>query len=109
MNVLSHFAKGFRTIIAALALVIAGLLSAVGTLDLSPVVALFVKNPAYLGAAMVGVGALFGWFRYLSDTPLFKSALAGATTTTTVTTVVATPAPGLDDPIMIKRGLDSGE
>jgi hypothetical protein len=104
---MSYFAKGFRTIIAALALIIAGVLSAVGTLDLSPLVAMFVRNPATLGAAMVGIGLLFGWLRYLSTTPLFKPTPAGATTTT-ITTVTATPVPGEADPVMIKRGLDSG-
>lgn len=90
------FAKGFRTITAAVGIIIAGLLGAVGTIDLTPVVALFVKNPAYLGAAMAGVGVLLGLFRYLTTTPLFQP-------------VAPPPAAATADPVMIKRGLDSGE
>lgn len=73
MNLTASVAKGFRTVAAAGAFVVAGLLSVAGSIDLTPVVSLLVKNPAYLGAAMCGVGLLFGWLRYLTTTPFLKA------------------------------------
>ncbi len=70
MNAVSCFAKGWRTLAAVAAFIITGFLGIVGTLDLTPIVALFVKDPAMVGVAMVGVGALFGWLRYITNTPL---------------------------------------
>lgn len=77
MNALACFAKGFRTLIAVLGFIICGILTVAGSIDLTPLIALFVKNQAYLGAAMVCVGLLFGWLRYLTTTPLFKQAHDG--------------------------------
>lgn len=74
MNVVSCFAKGWRTISAVLAFIIAGFLGVLGTIDLTPVIALFVKDPELLGAAMVFVGLLFGFLRYVTTTPLFSAA-----------------------------------
>lgn len=68
MHLDACFLKGWRTLTACAAFVVTGLLSVVGELDLTPVVALAVKNPEYVGVAMVGVGALFGFLRYLSNT-----------------------------------------
>lgn len=70
MNAVARFIKGFRTMISAGAFAVVGLLSVAGSLDLTPVVAMFVKDPAKLGAAMVGVGALFAFLRYISSTPV---------------------------------------
>lgn len=78
MEAVRCFAKGWRTLSAVLAFIITGLLSVVGTLDLTPVIALLVKDPALLGAAMVGVGALFGFLRYLTTTPLMSPTPAAA-------------------------------
>lgn len=77
MNALACFAKGFRTLIAVLGFIICGILSVAGSIDLTPLIALFVKNQAYLGAAMVCVGLLFGWLRYLTTTALFKQSHDG--------------------------------
>lgn len=96
MKAVRLFLKGFRTIGAVLAFLITGLLGAVGTLDLTPVVALFVKDPARLGAAMVMVAALFGWLRWLTTSPLF--------TPHPVKTDVVDEAPVGDRP----RALDTG-
>lgn len=76
-STLSCFAKGFRTLIAVLGFIICGVLSVAGSIDLTPLVTLFVKNQAYLGATMVCVGLLFGWLRYLTTTPLFRKAQDG--------------------------------
>lgn len=70
--------RGWRTIAAVLGFLITGFLGVVGTLDLTPVVALFVKDPPLLGAAMVGIAALFGYLRYLTTTPLFSPRAAVA-------------------------------
>lgn len=70
MNAVSCFAKGWRTLSAVAAFIVTGLLSVVGTLDLTPLVQMFVKNPEYLGLAMLGTGALFGWLRYITSTPM---------------------------------------
>lgn len=67
-----RFAQGFRTLASAGALAVVGLLGAAGSIDLTPVVALFVKNPAYLGAAMCGVGLLFGYLRIITKTEAFR-------------------------------------
>lgn len=72
MDALRKFLKGFRTLGTCLAFLLTGLLSVIGSLDLTPLVALFVENPAMLGAVMVCVGALFGYLRYLTNTPLFS-------------------------------------
>lgn len=72
METVRCFAKGFRTLLAVLAFLVTGLLSVFGALDLTPIVSLFVKDPAMLGAAMVGVAALFGWLRYVTTTPMFQ-------------------------------------
>lgn len=72
MKAVACFAKGFRTIFACLAFIMTGLLSVFGALDLQPVIALFVKDPEILAAAMVAVGALFGFLRYVSTTPMFS-------------------------------------
>lgn len=72
MNSLGCALSGFRTIVVALALALTGMLGVLGQLDLTPIVALFVKDPAYLGAAMVVVAAVFGFLRFLSSTPMFK-------------------------------------
>lgn len=94
MNAVKCFAKGYRTLLAVLAFLVTGLLSVVGALDLTPVVSLFVKDPAMLGAAMVGVGALFGFLRYLTNSPMFS------------------PHPhdtdGVDEAPDLKRDLDRG-
>lgn len=73
MNAVACFMKGWRTLTAAGAFVVAGLLSVLGSIDLTPVVALIVKDPALIGAAMVGVGVLFGFLRYLSTTPIMSA------------------------------------
>lgn len=70
-DTIACFGKGFRTLAGAGAFIVVGILSVAGTLDLTPVVALFVKDPAILGAVMVGVGAFFGYMRYLTTTPIF--------------------------------------
>lgn len=70
MNAIACFAKGWRTLTAVAAFLVTGLLSVAGTLDLTPVVELFVKDPAMLGVAMVGIAALFGWLRYITNSPL---------------------------------------
>jgi hypothetical protein len=67
MNAVTGFLKAFHTALSAGAFAIVGILSVAGQLDLTPVVALFVKDPAYLGAAMVGVAALFGILHSLSN------------------------------------------
>lgn len=67
------FLKGWRTLSACAAFAVTGLLSIVGELDLTPVVALAVKNPEYVGVAMVGVGALFAFLRYLTTTGITES------------------------------------
>lgn len=72
MKAVSCFMKGWRTLTAAGAFVVAGLFSVVGSIDLTPVVALIVKDPELIGAAMVGVGILFGFLRYLSSTPIMS-------------------------------------
>lgn len=69
---ISRIGKGYRQILTAGAFLGAGLLSVAGTIDLTPLVSLFVKNPAYLGAAMCGVGLLLGWLRYITTTPMFR-------------------------------------
>lgn len=73
MDALACFAKGWRTLTAVAAFLVAGLLSIVGTLDLTPLVQMFVKDPAMLGVAMLGIGALFGWLRYITNSPLGKA------------------------------------
>lgn len=90
------FMTGWRTFSAVLAFLIAGLLSVVGALDLTPVVALFVRDPATLGAAMVLIGALFGLLRYFSTTPIFVSR--------------PEPARGdhVDEAPALKRDIDAG-
>jgi hypothetical protein len=65
--------KGFRTLIPVATFIVTGLLSTFGALDLTPLVSMFVRDPMYLGAAMVGVGLLFGFLRYLTTTPLFSA------------------------------------
>ncbi len=67
------FMKGYRTLAAVFSFLIVGALSVVGTLDLTPLVALFVKDQAYVGVAMLGIGALFGWLRWITSTPLANS------------------------------------
>lgn len=64
------FMKGWRTLSATGALVVTGLLGAVGEVDLKPVVALFVKEPELLGVAMVAIGLFFGLLRYLTTAPI---------------------------------------
>lgn len=98
-NAVALFAKGWRTLSAVLAFLVTGLLSVAGALDLTPVVSLFVNDPALLGAAMVAIGALFGFLRYITSTPLFS----------------ATPAPQLDadtsqvdEAPVLKRDIDEG-
>lgn len=63
--------KGWRTLSAVLAFLATGLLSVFGAVDLTPVIALFVQDPALLGAAMVGVGILFGVLRAFTNSPIF--------------------------------------
>lgn len=70
MKLNACFMKGWRTLTACAAFVVTGLLSIVGELDLTPVVSLAVKNPEYVGVAMVGVGALFAGLRYLTSTSI---------------------------------------
>lgn len=72
-SAISCFAKGWRTLAAAGAFVLTGLFSVVGSIDMTPVVALIVKDPELIGAAMVGVGVLFGFLRYLSTTPIMSA------------------------------------
>lgn len=67
------FMKGWRTLSACGAFLVTGFLSVFGSLDLTPVVEMFIRDPAMLGVAMVGVGALFGALRYLTSTPLGDS------------------------------------
>lgn len=67
---MNWFLKGWRTLSAVVMFLATGLLSVFGAVDLSPVVALFVQDPALLGAAMVGVGILFGFLRYLTSSPM---------------------------------------
>lgn len=68
MNALT---KGWRTLSAVLAFLATGLLSVFGAVDLTPVIAMFVQDPALLGAAMVGVGILFGVLRTITNGPMF--------------------------------------
>lgn len=91
------FAKGFRTLMAAGSLVVVGLLNIIGTLDLTPLVGLFIENEKYIGVAMLAIGALFGWLRYITSTPL-----AVTDKDTTVDWANDPNAPH-------KRGIDSGE
>lgn len=72
MNPIACFAKGWRTLAAVAAFLVTGFLGVVGALDLTPLVALFVKDPQYLGVAMLGIGALFGWLRYITSSPIGK-------------------------------------
>lgn len=72
-NINACFMKGWRTLAAAGSLVAVGLLSVVGSLDLTPLVALFVKDQKYLGVAMLAVGGLFAGLRYLTTTGCGKS------------------------------------
>lgn len=62
--------KGFRTFVVAGVLgvpsAIAGILSAIGYVDLSPLIALFIKNPAYLPAIMALVAIFFAIMRSIS-------------------------------------------
>lgn len=67
LNAVRNFLKGFRTLISAGAFAVIGLLSVAGSLDLTPVIALFVRDPAMLGAVMVGVGLLFALLRVVSN------------------------------------------
>lgn len=60
--------KGFRTFIGAGAFGVVGALGIIGEFDLTPVVQLFVHNPASLPLAMLGVGIFFGILRYYTDT-----------------------------------------
>lgn len=73
MKAVSCFMKGWRTLTAAGAFVVAGFFSVAGSIDLTPVVALIVKDPELIGAAMVGVGVLFGLLRYFTTTPLMSA------------------------------------
>lgn len=66
-NVNACFLKGWRTLAAAGSIAAVGLLSVVGSLDLTPLVALFVQDQKYLGVAMLAVGALFAGLRYLTS------------------------------------------
>lgn len=90
--------KGFRTLIPVATFIITGLLSTFGALDLTPLIALFVRDPIYLGAAMVAIGLLFGFLRYLSTTPIFS-------------TTPAPPSPGdevAQVEMALKRDMDAG-
>jgi hypothetical protein len=62
--------KGFRTFAAAGVLAFGGILftilSAVGAVDLTPLVALIISNPAYVPAAMSVVGIFFAIMRAIS-------------------------------------------
>jgi hypothetical protein len=89
----ARFTQGFRTLAGAAAFLIVGLLGAAGSIDLTPLVALFVKNPAYLGAAMVCVGLLFGYLRLITKTAAFRK-------------IEGLPAD--DDDGKPKRGMDAG-
>lgn len=85
------FLKGWRTLGSALGLVVCGILGAAGTIDLTPLVALFVKDPAYLGAAMVLVGLFFGFLRSITSSSIFRR-----------------EPEGVDEAPELKRGLDAG-
>ncbi len=72
----ARITQGFRTLATAGALVVIGGMSAVGSLDLTPLVSMFVKNPASLGATMVVIGLVFGYLRFITHTSAFQN-LAG--------------------------------
>lgn len=60
-------AKGFRTDLAAVALGGVGVLGMLGTLDLTPVVQLFVHNADALPLVMLLLAIGFGILRYITD------------------------------------------
>jgi hypothetical protein len=64
---LKRKAKGFRTFIGAGAIGVVGVLGAVGDVDLTPIVQLFVKDPAALPVVMVLIAIFFGVMRQLTD------------------------------------------
>lgn len=90
------FAKGWRTLTACAAFVVTGLLSVAGSIDMTPVVAFIVKDPELVGVAMVGVGVLFGFLRYLSTTPIMSP------------THAAGSGSEVDEAPELKRDVDAG-
>jgi len=60
--------KGFRTYLSAGAFAVAGIATVAGQFDLTPVVALIVKNPDSLPLALLAIGILFGVLRFYTDT-----------------------------------------
>lgn len=93
MRALSTIGKGYRTLMGVVAFIVTGLLSVAGMVDLTPLVALFVKDPAYLGAVMVVVGMVFGFARYMTTTPIMQPHRASY---------------GVDEAPELKRGMDAG-
>lgn len=114
------FTTRFRTFISAGAFALVGLVSVAGGIDLTPVVALFVKDPALLGAAMVGVGILFGYLHYLANAARERdkdreravlAVVAPSVPTTVLDAPVIPAAPPVDDgkPFVAREKTDTGE
>jgi hypothetical protein len=64
--------QGFRTLIGAGALMAVGIADTLGTIDISPLVGLFVSDQRKLGAIIVALTLFFGMLRFMTKTSMFE-------------------------------------
>ena len=65
--------KGWRTVIGASAIGLVGAAQLIGTVDISPLLRVFLKDDQIVGAVMVVIALFVGYLRYVTTTPIGQS------------------------------------